>query len=193
MADQLYLSYRLRGYTAQNVVRHFEKLLRLFPYSKLSRGATTLRVNAVSALEPPLFEQSFDDPPEVDSMLAASREFIASDCGLYVETRWDLWQFETDWQLAPARIVLAAFAPGFDSGVDDHLRIDFGIDALFLPQPELPNHLFVARSNVRSLLHLVHELDRSFSVEERRLWTESGDNFAERLQVALEESDARQP
>jgi hypothetical protein len=193
VADQLYLSYKLRGYTAQTVVRHFEKLLKLFPYSKLSRGATTLRVNAVSAVEPPVFEQSFDDPPEVDAMLQAARAFASPDCGMYVDTRWDLWQFETDWQVTPTRITLAAFAPAFDSGFDDHLRIEFGIDSLFLPQPDLPNHLFMARSNVRSLLHLVHELDRGFSVEERRLWTETGDNFAERLQVALEESDARQP
>ena len=30
------------------------------------------------------------------------------------------------------------------------------------------------------------ELDKNFTVEERRLWTESGENFAERLQSALE-------
>ena len=189
MADQLYLSYKLRGYTAQNALRHFEKLVKLFPYSKLSRGATTLRVNAVSALEPPLFEQSFDDPPNVDSMLLAAREFAAADCGFYVDTRWDLWQYDTDWQVAPARITLSAFAPGFDSGLDEHMRIEFGVDSLFLPQPELPNFLFMSRSNVRSLLHLVHELDQNFSVEERRLWTESGENFAERLQSALERGD----
>jgi hypothetical protein len=186
VADQLYLSYKLRGYTPQNALRHFEKMLKLFPYSKLSRGATTLRIHAVSALEPPLFEQSFDDPPSVDAMLLAAREFAAADCGFYVDTRWDLWQYATDWQVAPARITLAAFAPAFDSGLDDHLQIEFGIDSLFLPQPELPNHLFMSRSNVRSLLHLVHELDRNFSVEERRLWTESGENFAVRLQSALE-------
>jgi hypothetical protein len=193
VADQLYLSYKLRGYSAQIVVRQFEKLLSMFPFSKLSRGATTLRIHAVSAQEPPLFEQSFDDPPQIESMLKAAREFVAADCGLFVDTRWDLWQFETDWQVLPARITLAAFAPGFDSGLEDHVRIEFGIESLFLPQPDLPNHLFMARSNVRSLLHLVHELDKNFPVGERRLWTESGGNFAERLQTALEDSDASQP
>lgn len=186
MADQLYLSYKLRGYTPQNALRHFEKMLKLFPFSKLSRGATTLRMHAVSSVEPPLFEQSFDDPPSVDAMLLAAREFASADCGFYVDTRWDLWQYETDWQVAPTRITLAAFAPAFDSGLDDHLQIEFGVDSQFLPQPQLPNHLFMSRSNVRSLLHLVHELDRNFAVEERRLWTESGENFAERLQAAIE-------
>jgi hypothetical protein len=173
------------------VLRHYEKLLRQFPYSRLSRGASTLRVNAVSPLEPPLFERSFDDPPQPDAIITAAREFISEDCGVSLETRWDLWQFDTDWQLLPARITLAGFAPGFDSGIEDHLRVDFGVDSLFLPQPDLPNYLFMARSNVRSLLHLVHELDRSFVAAERRLWTESGENFAQQLQAALEDSGAQ--
>jgi hypothetical protein len=190
VADQLYLSYRIQDYTAQNTLRHFEKLLRLFPYSRLSRGASTLRVNAISPLEPPIFERSFDDPPQPDDVIAAAREFVSADCGVYFETRWDLWQFDTDWQLLPARVTLAGFAPEFDSGVGDHIRIDFGIDTLFLPQPDLPNHLFMARSNVRSLLHLVHEADRNFAAAERRLWTESGENFADHLQAALADSGA---
>jgi len=33
----------------------------------------------------------------------------------------------------------------------------------------------------------VHELDSNFNVENRRLWTESGENFAQRLQNALME------
>jgi hypothetical protein len=67
------------------------------------------------------------------------------------------------------------------------LRIDFGIDTHFLPQVDLPKHLFMARSNVRSLLHLVHELDRTLVAESRRLWTESGENFSDKLREALDE------
>ena len=190
MADQLYLSFRLRGFTAQTMLRHYEKLIRLFPYSKLSRGASTLRVHAVSAVEPPVFEKSFDDPPSVDDVLTAIREFASADSGLFFDTRWDLWQYEDkDWRVAPARVTLCGFAPEFDSGVDDHIRVEFGIDTHFLPQADLPNYLFMARSNVRSLLHLVHELDRGFPVDDRRLWTESGENFAESLQAALQDTE----
>lgn len=189
MSDQLYLSYRLRDYTAQNVVRLFEKLLRTFPYSRLSGGASTLRVNAVAHIEPPVFERSFDDPPDIEAVLEGVREFASADSGLYFETRWDLWQYESDWKLSPARVTLAGFAPEFDSGADDHIRIEFGRDALFIPDPDLPNALFMARSNIRSLLHLVHELDRQFAVHDRRLWTETGGNFAERLQAALADQD----
>ena len=191
MADQLFLSYRFNGYTAQTALRHYEKLLELFPWSRLGHGVTNLRVHAVSPLEPPLFETSFDDPPEMPKLHSAIREFACPDCGIYTDAWWDLWQFETQWRVSPSRVTLGGFAPGFESGSDDHMRIDFGIDELFLPQPGLPDSLFMARSNVRSLLHLVHELDKSFNVLERRLWTESGENFAGRLQAALEEADRR--
>jgi hypothetical protein len=55
------------------------------------------------------------------------------------------------------------------------------MDANFLPQPELPNHLRMAQSNIRSLLKLTHDLDDALGGE-RRLWSESGENFAEKLQ-----------
>jgi hypothetical protein len=189
MADQLFLSYCLRGFAPQNMVRHYEKLLRVFPYSRLSRGTAVLRVHAVSAIEPPLFEQAFDEPPDIEAILAAIREYAAPDCGMFLDAHWDLWQYENDWKLAPSPVSLCCFAPGFESGTEDHLRVEFGIDTHFLPQPDLPKHLFMARSNVRSLLHLVHELDRSFSVESRRLWTESGENFADKLRESLDGDD----
>jgi hypothetical protein len=185
MADQLYLSYRLRGFTPQNMVRHYEKLLRLFPYSRLARGASVLRINAVSAVEPPLFERPLEPPVDVDSVMESVREYTAPDCGVFLDTRWDLWQYENDWALAPAPVTLACFGPEFDSGTEDDLRIEFGIDTHFLPQHDLPNNLFMARSNVRSLLHLVHELDRTYTADSRKLWTESGENFSERLRAAL--------
>ncbi|HYO83473.1 MAG TPA: hypothetical protein VES20_18875 [Bryobacteraceae bacterium] len=188
MADQLYLSYFLQAPSAQKAVRSFEKLLGKFPWSRLSNSATTLRIHAVAPQEPPLFERSLDDPPDLEAILGMVREFACGDCGLYLDTSWDLWQYETEWKLSPARVTLAAFAPEFESGSEDHVRIEFGIDEMFLPQPDLPNSMFMARSNVRSLLHLVHELDTLFGASERRLWTESGENFAERLQAALEGS-----
>lgn len=179
----------MRGYTAQNMLRHFEKLLRGFPASRLSRKTATLRIHAVSPTEPPLFEQSFEEPWNPDDVLNVVREYAAPDSGVYLDTRWDLWQFDGEWKLLPSPVTLACFGPEYEHEDEDHLRVEFGIDTHFLPQPDLPNHLFMARSNIRSLLHLVHELDNTFVPEQRRLWTESGENFAEKLQSALEETD----
>ena len=187
MSDRLFLSLQLRGYNATNMLRHYERMLKSFPFSRLSKRGSVLRINAVSESEPPVHEQPFEHPPDPEAIVASARDFSTSDCVVQLETQWDLWQFDKDWQLAPANVSLACVGPEFENDENEHLRIDFGLDAHFLPQRELPNHLFMARSNIRSLLHLVAELDRVLSVEHKRLWSESGENFAERVQAALEE------
>jgi hypothetical protein len=169
------------------MLRHYERMLKLFPFSRLSKSPSVLRINAVSESEPPVHEQSFEHPPEPESIISAAKEFSTADCVVQLETRWDIWQFDKEWQLAPAGVTLACVGPEFEADEHEHLRIDFGIDTHFLPQRDLPNNLFMARSNIRSLLHLVAELDRSLTVEHKRLWSESGENFAERLQASLED------
>jgi hypothetical protein len=62
MADQLYLSYWLRGFSEGNMLRKFERLLRTFPFSTASTAATTLRIYAMEYAEPPLLEVSFASP-----------------------------------------------------------------------------------------------------------------------------------
>ena len=190
VADQLYLSYKLRGFSDMNMLRHWERLLRVFPFSRLSTGASTFRVQAVSFREPPLYERSLPDPFDLNIVLQDAKEFTGSDCAAQLESKWDIWQYlDKDWKLAPARVVFTCFASKFeDAEEDEHLRVDFGADSLFLPDPDLPNALFMSQSNIRSLLHFVHEADQAVMAESRRLWTESGENFAERLQATLESS-----
>jgi hypothetical protein len=186
MADQLFLSYRLLGFTENNMLRHYEKMLRQFPFSRLNTTGSTLRVHAVSWVEPPLIELPMEDPLNIDLALSTAKEFTSADCAVQLEAKWDLWQFDKDWALTPTRVVLSCFGPKFESEVDDHLRIDFGLDTTFLPQAELPDSAFMAQSNIRSLLHLAGELDRVLNVESKRLWSDSGENFADRLQQVLQ-------
>jgi hypothetical protein len=80
VADQLYLSYKLRGFSNMNMLRHWERLLRKFPYSRLSQTASTFRVQAVAFSEPALFERSMPDPFDLDAVLELAKEFTASDC-----------------------------------------------------------------------------------------------------------------
>jgi hypothetical protein len=185
MADRLYLSVLLRGYNSSNMLRHYERMLRSFPFSRLSQTGVVLRINAVSESEPPVFEQPFENPPDVEAVITAARQFTTEDCVVQLEAKWDLWQFDKEWELRPAPVTLSCTGPGYPADEREHLNIDFGLDAHFLPQRDLPNHLFMARSNIRSLLHLISELDRTLTIESKRLWSESGENFAERLQSAV--------
>ena len=191
VTDQLSLSIWLERHSRINRLRHFETLLRLFPFSQREQPQSTLSIMAVSVNEPPLLEKPYNGPFEQSDILAALRDYKGEDVAYSLETWWDLWQLDVDWELVPARVTLSCFGPDFDNGTEresgqqEDLRIDFGVDTYFLPLLNVPGAGKLIESNVRSLLRLVHELDTKLPVEMRRLETESGENFAERLERVL--------
>jgi hypothetical protein len=208
MADQLYLSYWLRNFSEPTMLRHYEKLLRLFPFSRLAKQPSTFKVLAVDYAEPVVIEIPYPPPVPVDDILAVAKDFQNVDSCYRLETWWDLWHFTDEWKLAPTRVALSCFGPEFDQGnagihaaqagavtefpgpnADSRtscaLEIEFGIDANFLPQPELPDSPRVIQFNIKSLLKLVHDLDDALPTETRLLWSESGENFSEKLHQAL--------
>ncbi|MDX2152046.1 MAG: hypothetical protein SFV54_15010 [Bryobacteraceae bacterium] len=184
--DRLFLSYWLRGPGGPGLLRHVETALGLFPFSRLSPGIVA-RVWGVSFTEPVLAEQPFPGPPDPAPVLAFFREFQGADIAYEVETRWDLWQFESDWKLAPVALSLFAFAPRFERGGEEQIRLEFGPEFNFLPSTEVAGSGRIVESNIRSLLKLVHDLDEALPAERRQLWTETGENFADRLERALRE------
>ncbi len=184
MTDRLYLSYWLRGFTEHNMLRHFEALLGKFPFSRLW-PRILLRIYAVEISEPPLLERLFAGPEHLGALLDAAREFHHQDCAYELEAAWDIWRYEGEWRLRPAPVLLTCYAPLFPSELGEQLRLDFGPDTQFLPQPEVAGSLVPIRHNIRGLLHLVEDLDATLAVEKRQLWSESGGNFAERLRVAV--------
>jgi hypothetical protein len=211
MADQLFLSYWLRNYSDSTMLRNYEKLLRLFPFSRLGLQPSTFKIMAVDVSEPVVAEIPYSPPVPIVDVLAVAKDFQNADTCYRLETWWDLWQFDGEWKLAPARVALCCFGPEFnqsptgdpvaadvprtpviafpnpdeDAALGCALEIEFGIDANFLPQPDLPDSPHMIESNIKSLLKLVHDLDDALPVETRRLWSESGENFAEKLHQAL--------
>jgi len=168
------------------MLRYYERMLKLFPFSRLAQSPSVFRIVAVDYGEAPVFERSLAHPLDLGEVLEAAKEFEHSDCCYRLETWWDLWQYDTEWKLKPSRVTLCCFGPDFARDLGEDLRIEFGIDALFLPQLELPNAVRMAQSNIKSLLKLVHDLDDNLNPERRQLWSESGENFSETLQRALE-------
>src|SRR5205823_8108084 len=92
---------------------------------------------------------------------------------------WDLWQYDGEWKLQPATVTLACYGPRFDDDAAGLLRIDFGLDALFLPNPSIDGSLRMGQSNLRSLLRFVNEIEDVLPLDSRQLWSESGAKFAE--------------
>jgi hypothetical protein len=185
MADQLYLSYWLRGFSEGNMLRKFERLLRTFPFSVAATTLTTLRIYAIEFAEPPLLEVSFAAATGPEEIVATATQFQNADCAFMVGGSWDLWQRDNGWQLSPAGVVLSCYGPQFQNETDDHLRLELGLDSHFLPPPGQAVASGKVRSNIRSLLRLSQDLDGAFPVARRLLWTESGENFAEKLRETI--------
>lgn len=174
MADRIYLSVWARGFTGPNMLRHFEKMLSVFPFSKLAARGPVLRIYAIEHMEPPQLEREFIPGVEPREIIEAAGEFAHDDCAFEIDAAWDLWQFDGDWKLAPAAVTLICFGPEFENETGDNLRIDFGNDARFLPNVNIEGGPRMAQSNLKSLVHLVHEVERVVQVERRQLWSESG-------------------
>ena len=196
MTDRLALSIWLERSAVPQRLRHFETLLRLFPFSQREQGQSTISVEAISAQEPPLLERPVNGPVDVDEAIRIFADYSGDDVSYKLESWWDLWQFNGDWALAPAPVALSCFGLEFDNGADmgvsdqEDLRIDFGVDAHFLPAEDIAGGKKLLASNIRSLLRLVHELDSTLPLRKRKLETESAENFADRLQQALAKSES---
>lgn len=191
MADRLNLSYWLRGFSPMNMTRHFDKMLSNFPFSPQNPSHTVLRVQAISSSEPALREHEFPDPVDVEAISIVMKEEAGTDSCLQIDSFWGLWQFDKDWTLRPAPVSLFCYGPEFEGyelsdGTREDLRIEFGLESHFLVQPDLPDSTYYVQSNLKGLLQLAHTLDEALAVEKRTLWSESGENFADKFKAFLQ-------
>jgi hypothetical protein len=200
--DRLYFSCWLKDNRTQPLLHQFQKLLESFPFSKLAKRGPVLRLYALEHAEPPLMEREFPAGVEMALVIDTCREFMQPDTACEVDAFWDLWQYDpsrvagrqlvgesgdsTDgWNLSPVHVRLACYGPEFNNGLGDHLRIEFGPDARFLPVPGVEGSLRMGQSNLKSLLHLTSALERRLDVVRRQVWSESGANFADVLKQAV--------
>lgn len=191
MPDQLCLSLWPRDFDEQTMLERLRELLRLFPFSALRPGISALRIYALEFAEPALFEQMFAGEVDADLVVDLAEEFPESDCAYLVEGWWDLWKLDAngDWKLGPAPVVLSCFGPRFENEVGDQLRLDLGTEDLFLPPPGVPQSARKAHSNLQSIVRLAHEIDQNVPLVRQSLWSESGEDFAERLMELADEAD----
>jgi hypothetical protein len=59
-----------------------------------------------------------------------------------------------------------------------------------VPRLDVPGGAKLIESNIRSVLRLVHDIENALPVEKRLLETESGGNFADRLQQVLQSGES---
>ncbi len=184
MGDPLFLSLWLRGYSPIALPVYLRKALALFPYSALA-PMSVLRVYALSFREAPIFEEFIEGVPDPQAVAQQAQEFLHEDCAFQLETQWDLYQWNGEWELKPSRVLIDVYTPEFEDAAGEHARVDLGAEGLYLPQPH-SDQLRPVQSNIRSVLRLAQDLEEELSVERRLLWSDDEANFAERLAALLD-------
>ena len=81
--------------------------------------------------------------------------------------------------------MLTCFGPEFEHDLSDHLRLDLGLESDFLPRPGAPQNERKSQSNLASLVRLARDIGGAMPIARRSLWSDSGENFAERLDDEL--------
>lgn len=186
MPDPLNLSLWLRGFATLAMPSLFEKAIARFPVSRLQPYGV-LRVTPFDLTEAPVLERIFDDAGDAAEMREAAQEFLHEDCAFSLAASWDLWQWDGEWQLRPAPVLIEIYGPRFESDYGEQIRLDLGPEGLYLPDGQRAHERVPVQSNIRSVLHLAADLAQALPVEKKLLWSESEDNFAARLEKTLAE------
>ncbi len=191
MPDQLCLSLWLRDFDERTMLERFRELLHLFPFSALRPGITALRIYAIEFTEPGISEQMFAGDVDADTVVELAEEFPEPDCAYLVEGWWDLWRLDAEgnWKLSPSPVTLTCLGPQFENDLGDQVRLELGAEERFLPMPGVPQSGRKAHSNLQSIVRLAHEIEQKAPLERQSLWSESGEDFAERLMELADEAE----
>src|SRR5882724_9799436 len=175
MSDPLYLSIWFSTFEADDMLPHALAVMRQFSYSVQRPGITYVALHPVSWNEPTILEQRFRPgvPPE-EAVLIAS-DLLHEDYAYRFEAFWDLWIIAEngEWILQPSQVNFLVHGTEFDGGVyeqEGHIQVDLGLDSPFL-QEDVPMTI-EATARVRANVQL--------------LWSESDQNFAQRLITQLQ-------
>ena len=194
MADALFLSLWFPSFELDEMLPRALAVMRQFPFSAAQSGISYVAMHPVSWNEPTIFEQRFRPgvPPEEAIVLAA--DLLHEDYAYVFEAFWDLWIFspeEQDWVLQPSLVKFLVHGVQFEEGVyqhEGHVELDFGIDSPFLQdEVQLTSEAETrVRTNVQKLVDFTNKAEKSSGASGRLLWSESEENFAQKLIARLQ-------
>ena len=199
MADQLYLSLWFPGFRMDSLASALVSVLKQF---SLVGGASTISAAAaypISWNEAPAFQRIYVDAEEaqIEQAVAETMEMMHDDFAYEFEIKWDLWTPLTEgdldviWKKEPQVARVVGFGPEFDDRAyeqNGHVRVDLGLDTFFLHEdveldPESAEYL---KRNVAILVDLTNAIQANCGISSRLLWSESGENLAQKLIARLQ-------
>jgi hypothetical protein len=199
MADQIYLSLWFSNFRLEALAPAVVSVLNQFP---LVGGASVVSASAaypISWNETPAFQRIFVDPEDAgfEAAVTEAMELLHDDFAYEFEVKWDLWApvaeggLDVLWKKEPHIARVVGFGPEFDEGAyeqNGHVRVDFGLDTFFLHEDvELdPEGAEYVKRNVTMLVDLTNAIQANCGISSRLLWSESGENLAQKLIARLQ-------
>jgi hypothetical protein len=164
------------------------------------------RVHAASAFpiswnEPPFYQRVYEEDEVAESAperaVAEALEVLHDDFAYEFELKWDLWIPETVggldpiWKLEPIVVRVVGFAPEFDEQAfeqNGQVRIDFGLDTPYLLEDFELDEVGAehVKRNVQKLVDVTNSIQEKCGISSRLLWSESGENLAQKLIARLQ-------
>ena len=193
MPDPLYLSLWFSSFEVDDMLPHALAALRQFSFSVQQPGVTYLAVHPVSWNEPTILERRFRPGISPEEAVLIASDLLHEDYAYLFEAFWDLWMVDEkgEWTLRPSQVKVLVHGTEFDDGVyqqDGHIQVDLGLDAPFL-QEDVPLTVEAAarvRANVQKLVEFTSKIEKNSGASARLLWSESDQNFAQKLIARLQ-------
>jgi hypothetical protein len=121
-------------------------------------------------------------------------DLLHEDYAYLFEAFWDLWVLSPDrreWVLQPSLVKFLVHGVQFEEEIyqhEGHIEMDFGIDSPFLQdEVQLTSEAETrVRANVQKLVEFTNKAEKSSGASGRLLWSESEENFAQKLIARLQ-------
>jgi hypothetical protein len=193
MPDPLYLSLWFSTFEADDMLPRALAVMRQFPFSVQQPGITYVALHPVSWNEPTILEQRFRPGIPAEEAVLIASDLLHEDYAYLFEAFWDLWVAGNDdaWTLKPSQVKFLVHGTEFDHRVyeqEGHIQVDLGFDSPFL-QEDVPMTVEAAasvRANVQKLVEFTSKIEKNSSASARLLWSESDQNFAQKLIARLQ-------
>lgn len=200
MADQLYLSLWFPNLRLEGLAPALESVMAQFASVGASSRVYAATTYPISWSEPAVFQEVYgegEDGEAPKEAIAGALELLHDDFAYEFQLRWELWIPESQggldpiWKKEPKFVRIVAFGPEFDNGVyeqEGHIRIDFGTDTPFLIEEVDLDEVAADRvkQNVQLLVDVTNLIQKNCGISSRLLWSESGENLAQKLIARLQ-------
>jgi hypothetical protein len=193
MADPLYLNLWFPFFEVDNMLPHALNVMRQFPFSVARPGITYLALHPVSWNEPTILERRLTPGVSAEAAVLIASDLLHEDYAYLFEAFWDLWVVtgNGEWTLQPSAVKFLVHGTEFDEGVhqqEGHIQVDLGLDSPFLQEdvPLTSEAEVRVRANVQKLVECTSKVEKNSGANARLLWSESEQNFAQKLIARLQ-------